>query len=82
MIKPIPEQSVLTPKADAASAARRLRPTQAAPAQRDPREDGCIDERLGGCITPRLLTDVTLPTVTLCPTVEPPCNCVTICYSI
>jgi hypothetical protein len=46
MIKPIPEQSKPTPKADAAIAARRLRPAQAVPAQRDPRADGCIDERL------------------------------------
>jgi hypothetical protein len=48
MIKPIPDQSEPTPKADAATAARRLRPAQAAPAQRDPREDMCIDEGLGG----------------------------------
>jgi len=48
MIKPIPEQSEPTPEADAATAARRLRPPQAAPAQRDPREDMCIDECLGG----------------------------------
>ena len=51
MIKPIPEQSAAT--------ADRLRPSQAAPVQRDPREDGCIDECLGGigaswtiCTTP------------------------------
>jgi hypothetical protein len=48
MKNPVPEQSEPTPKADAATAVRRLRPTQAAPAQRDPRADGCIDERLGG----------------------------------
>ena len=49
MIKPIPESQEPTPKADAATAARRLRPAQAVPAQRDPRADGCIDERLGAC---------------------------------
>jgi hypothetical protein len=52
MIKPIPDESEPTPEAhagaDAATAARRLRPPQAAPAQRDPREDMCIDECLGG----------------------------------
>ncbi len=52
MIKPIPEQSEPTPEADAATAARRLRPAQAAPAQRDPRSDECIDECLGGSISP------------------------------
>jgi hypothetical protein len=43
MIKPSPDQSEPTP-----TAARRLRPVQAAPARRDPREDMCIDECLGG----------------------------------
>jgi hypothetical protein len=52
MSKPLPEPSAPTPNAEAASAARRLRPVQAAPAQRDPREDGCIEERLGGSIHP------------------------------
>jgi hypothetical protein len=45
MNKPIHGLSEPTPKV--ATAARRLRPTQAAPVQRDPREDGCIDEQLG-----------------------------------
>jgi hypothetical protein len=48
MKNPIPEQSEPALKTDVVTAARRLRPTQAAPAQRDPRADGCIDERLGG----------------------------------
>ena len=52
MIKPIPESQEPTPKADAATAGRRLRPAQAVPAQRDLRADGCIDEHLGKCITP------------------------------
>jgi hypothetical protein len=63
MIKPIPEQSEPTPKADAATAARRLRPVQAAPSRRDPRCDGCIDERLGGSITPSFCSCATLPGV-------------------
>jgi hypothetical protein len=45
MKNPIPEQSEPTPKAEAATTAR-LRPAQAAPVQRDPREDGCINEQL------------------------------------
>jgi hypothetical protein len=48
MINPIPQLSEPTSKVDAAAPARRLRPTQAAPAQRDPRAEGCIDEYLGG----------------------------------
>jgi hypothetical protein len=43
MSEPTPDARTV---ADAASPAR-LRPAQAPPAQRDPREEGCIDEHLG-----------------------------------
>ena len=49
MSEPTPEAHAV---ADAATAARRLRPAQAAPAQRDPRADGCIDE----CLVPSIVT--------------------------
>ena len=48
MMNPKSKVSEPPSRGDAATAARRLRPTQAAPAQRDPRADGCIDERLDG----------------------------------
>ena len=48
MMNPKSKVSEPPSRGDAATAARRLRPTQAAPAQRDPRADGCIDKRLDG----------------------------------
>jgi hypothetical protein len=54
-IEPTPEAQTV---ADAATQARRLRPSPAAPVERDPRADGCIDEHLGGSITPA--TNVTV----------------------
>ncbi len=51
MIQPIPETSAPTQKAEASPWTRRLRPIPAAPARRDPRADGCIEERLAGGIT-------------------------------
>ena len=61
MIKPIPDQSEATP-----TAARRLRPVQAAPTQRDPREDMCIDECLGGIGASRRFKVVTVSCGEIC----------------